>query len=62
MTDEQDGEYEPSKGDNASPDDDVVEDILENDIDDDDDNINPFNIIFESYDDTDVEFTKEEDR
>jgi hypothetical protein len=33
--------------------------MLENDIDDDDDIINPFNIISEPYDDTDVEFNVE---
>ena len=45
MTDEEDGEYESSEGGNATLVDDVDEDILENDIDDDDDNVNPFKII-----------------
>ena len=34
--------------------------MLENDIDDDDDIINPFNIIYEPDDDTDVKFDEED--
>jgi hypothetical protein len=34
--------------------------MLENDIDDDDDIINPFNIISEPNDDIDVEFDQED--
>jgi hypothetical protein len=34
--------------------------MLENDIDDDDDINNPFNIVSEPYDDTDVEFDEED--
>jgi hypothetical protein len=34
--------------------------MLENDIDDDDDIINPFNIISEPHDDIDVEFDEED--
>jgi hypothetical protein len=47
-TDEEDEEdHDPGVGDNiAIIDDDVDENMLENDIDDDDDIINPFNIIF----------------
>jgi hypothetical protein len=40
----------------AIHDDDVNENMLENDIDDDDDIINSFNIVLEPDDDTDVEF------
>jgi hypothetical protein len=59
---EEDGEYEIGVGDiNAVFDDDVDENMLENDIDDDDDIINPLNIVSEPDDDTDVEFDKEED-
>jgi hypothetical protein len=55
---EEDEEYhDPVIGDNiAILDDDVNENMLENDIDDDDDIINHFNIISESNDDTYVEF------
>jgi hypothetical protein len=60
-TDKEDGEDEPGVGDNAVLDDDVDEDMLENDIDDDDDIINPFNIISEPDDDTNVELDEEED-
>jgi hypothetical protein len=35
--------------------------MLKNDIDDDDDIVNPFNIISELNDDTHVEFDEEED-
>jgi len=60
-----DEEYEEDQdlgiGDNISiPDDDVDENMLENDIDDDDDIINPFNIVLELDDDTDVEFDEED--
>jgi hypothetical protein len=34
--------------------------MLENDIDDNDDIINPFNIVLELDDDTDVEFDEED--
>jgi hypothetical protein len=34
--------------------------MLENDIDDDDDIVNPFNTISEPDDDTDVEFDEED--
>ena len=45
-TDEEDKEdHDPCIGDNAVLDDDVDENTLKNDIDDDDDIINPFNII-----------------
>jgi hypothetical protein len=60
-----DEEYEEDHdlgiGDNiAILDDDVDENMLENDIDDDDDIINPFNIVYEPDDDTDVEFDEED--
>jgi hypothetical protein len=41
-------------------DDDVNENMLENDIDDDDDIINPFNIVSEPDDDTYVDFDEED--
>jgi hypothetical protein len=61
-TDEEDEEdHDPGIGDNiAILDDDVDENMLENDIDDDDDIINPFNIVSEPDDDTDVEFDEED--
>jgi hypothetical protein len=61
-TDEEDEEdHDLGIGDNiAIPDDDVDENMLENDIDDDDDIINPFNIVSEPDDDTDVEFDEED--
>jgi hypothetical protein len=61
-TDEEDEEdHDLGVGDNiAIPDDDVDENMLENDIDDDDDIINPFNIVSEPDDDTDVEFDEED--
>ena len=37
-----------------------MKNMLENDIDDNDDIINPFNIILEPDDDTDVEFNKQD--
>jgi hypothetical protein len=46
-TDEEDEEdHDPGIGDNAVLDDDVDENMLENDIDDDDDIVNPFNTCF----------------
>jgi hypothetical protein len=42
-------------------DDDIDEDMLENDIDDDDDIINPFNIVSEPDVDTDVELDDQEE-
>jgi hypothetical protein len=61
-TDEEDEEdHDPGVGDNAVLDDDVDENMLENDIDDDDDIVNPFNTVSEPDDDTDVEFDEEED-
>jgi hypothetical protein len=60
-TNEEDKEYEPGVGDNAVLDDDVNEYMLENDIDEDDDNINPFNTIYEPDDDIDIELDEEED-
>jgi hypothetical protein len=48
-------------GDNVVLDDDVDEDMLENDIDDDDDIINPFNIVSEPDDDTDVELDEDQE-
>jgi hypothetical protein len=42
-------------------DDDIDEDILENDIDDDDDIINPFNIVSEPDDDTYIELDDQEE-
>jgi hypothetical protein len=42
-------------------DDDIDEDMLENDIDDDDDIINPFNIFSEPDVDTDVELDDQEE-
>jgi hypothetical protein len=54
-------DHDPGIGDNiAILDDDVDENMLENDIDDDDDIINPFNIVSEPDDDTDVEFDEED--
>ena len=61
MTDEGYGEEESSVGANAVIDDDVDEDMLKNDIDDDDDIVNPFNTIFESNGDRNVELDEEED-
>jgi hypothetical protein len=60
--DEEDEEdHDPSVGDNiAILDDDVDENMLKNDIDDDDDIINPFNIVSEPNDDTYVEFDEED--
>jgi hypothetical protein len=55
-------EDEPGVGDNAPVlDDDIDEDMLENDIDDDDDIINPFNIVSEPDVDTDVELDDQEE-
>jgi hypothetical protein len=55
-TDEEDREDEPGIGDNVSVlDDDIDEDMLENDIDDDDDSINPFNSVSEPNVDTNIE-------
>ena len=46
LTDEEDREDEPGVGDNVPVLDDYInEDMVENDIDDDDDIINPFNIV-----------------
>jgi hypothetical protein len=61
-TNEEDKEYyDLGVGDNiAILDDDVNENMLENDIDGDDDIINPFNIVLEPNDDTDVEFDEED--
>jgi hypothetical protein len=61
-TDEEDEEdHDLGIGDNiAITDDDFDENMLENDIDDDDDIINPFNIVSELDDDTDVEFDEED--
>jgi hypothetical protein len=54
-------DHDPSVGDNiAILDDDVNENMLENDIDDDDDIINPFNIVSEPDDDTYVAFYEED--
>jgi hypothetical protein len=59
---EEDREDELGIGENAVYlDDDVDENMLENDIDDDDDIVNPLNILFELNDDTDVEFDEEEE-
>lgn len=52
--DEEYREDEPGIGYNAILDDDVEEDMLENDIDDDDDIINPFNIVSKLDDYTNV--------
>jgi hypothetical protein len=61
LADEEDKEDEPGIGDNASIlDDDIDEDMLENDIDDNDDTINPFNILSKPDADTDVEFDDQE--
>jgi hypothetical protein len=59
--DEEDEEdHDPGVGDNiAILDDDVDENMLENDIDDDDDIVNPFNTVYEIDDDTNVEFDEE---
>jgi hypothetical protein len=61
-TDEEDKEdHDPGIGDNiAIIDDDVNENMLENDIDNDDDIINPFKIFSELDDDTDVDFDEED--
>ena len=61
-TDEEDEkDHDPGIGDNiAILDDDVDENMLENDIDDDDDIINYFNIVSKLDDDTDVEFNEED--
>jgi hypothetical protein len=42
-------------------DDDIDEDMLENEIDDDDDIINPFNIVSKPYVDTDVKLDDQEE-
>jgi hypothetical protein len=61
-TDKEDEEYhDPDVGDNAILDNDVDENMLENDIDDDDDIVNPLNTISEPDDYTDVKFYEEED-
>jgi hypothetical protein len=62
-TDEEDEEdRDLGVGDNiAIANDDVDENMLENDIDDDDDIINPFNIISEPDDDTYIEFDEEDE-
>ena len=60
-TDEEDGEDDIGIGDNAVFDDDVNENMSENDIDDGDDIVNPFNTIYELDDDTDVDLDEEED-
>jgi hypothetical protein len=59
LTAGEDEEDEPVVGDNAILDDDVDEDMLENDIDDDDDIVNPLSIIYEPNDDTYVELDEE---
>ena len=62
MTYEEDGEYEPGVGDNAPVlDDDIDEEMLKNEIDDDDDIINHFKIVFEPDVDTDVELDDQEE-
>jgi hypothetical protein len=48
---EDEEDHDPSIGDNAVLDDDVNGNMLENDIDDDDDIVNPFNIVSELDDD-----------
>jgi hypothetical protein len=59
---EEDEEDEPGVGDNSPVlDDDINEDMLENDIDDDDDIINPFNIVSKPNVDTDVELDDQEE-
>jgi hypothetical protein len=55
------GEDEPGVGYNAILDDDVDKNMLENDIDDDDDIINPLYTIYEPDDDTYVKLHEEED-
>ena len=61
-TDEEDEEDEPGVCDNVLVlDDDIDEDMLENDIDDDDDIINPFNIVYELDVDTGVELDDQEE-
>jgi hypothetical protein len=61
IDEEYEEDHDPGIGDNiAILDDDVDENMLENDIDDNDDIINPFNIVFESDDDIDVEFDEED--
>jgi hypothetical protein len=58
---ENEEDHDPGIGDNISIlDDDVNENILENDIDDNDDIVNPFNIVSEPDDDTYVEFDEED--
>jgi hypothetical protein len=62
-TDKEDEEdHDAGIGDNiAVLDDDVDDNMLENDIDDDDDIVNPFNVVSEPDDDTYVDFDEEED-
>jgi hypothetical protein len=62
LTYEEDEEYrDPCVGENiAILDDDVDENMLENGIDDDDDIVNPFNIVSEPDDYTYVEFDEED--
>jgi hypothetical protein len=61
LTNEEEGEDEPGVGDNAPVlDDDIDEDMLENDIDEDDDIINPFNIVSEPDVDTFVKLDDQE--
>ena len=57
MTNEEDkDDHDLGVGDNiAILDDDVNENILENDIDDGDNSINPFNVVFELDDDKNVD-------
>jgi hypothetical protein len=58
---EDEEDHDLGVGDNiAIPHDDVDENMLENDFDDDDDIINPFNIVLEPDDDIDVEFDEED--
>ena len=61
-TDEEDEEdHDLAIGDNiAILDDDVDENMLKNDIDDNDNIINPFNIVSEPDDDTYVKFNEED--
>jgi hypothetical protein len=61
LTDEEDREDEPSVGDNAPVLDDIDEDMLKNDIDDDDDIINPLNIVYEPDADTYIELDDQEE-
>jgi hypothetical protein len=61
-TDEEDREYELGVGENAPVlDDDIDEDMLKNDIDDDDDIVNPFNIFSKPTVDTDVELDDQDE-